>query len=76
MIRTYALPLTPDQSSALEHIAYDHAKSVLTVTFRRGHAYEYTGISLALALGLLRAESKGKYYNRVFRGLPSKEVII
>ena len=56
------------ESSTLAAIAYDDDRGILQLEFRSGKMYRYFGVPAAVCEGLLRASSKGKYFNEVIRG--------
>jgi KTSC domain len=56
------------ESSTLATIAYDRAGELLQLEFN-GHArYQYFGVPAAVHEALLRAPSKGSYFNQAIRG--------
>lgn len=57
------------QSSSLAHVAYDGRQCVLQVRFRDGTAYQYTGVPVAIYQGLLKAASKGAFFNHYVRNV-------
>lgn len=56
-------------SSVLEKVAYDEPRGVLHVTFRAGGIYHYLGVPQQAYVDLLRAESKGTFFNRHIRNV-------
>lgn len=56
----------PVESSSIESIGYE--KSVLEVRFRNGGLYQYFDVPEEMLLMLMRAESKGAFFNRHVRG--------
>jgi hypothetical protein len=56
------------ESSTLAAIAYDNGREMLQLEFRSGRKYQYFGVPAAVCECLLRASSKGKYFNEVIRG--------
>jgi len=54
-------------STSLATVAYDYAGHVLQLEFRSGAAYRYFGVPAEVRDGLLRASSKGRYFNREIR---------
>ncbi len=58
--------LIPVNSSAILALGYDG--STLTVEFHNGRTYDHPGVPFSVFEGLLRASSKGRYYNRKVRG--------
>jgi hypothetical protein len=55
-------------SSTLTTITYDSRQEVLQLQFRDGSLYSYAGIPKAIYDALLRAPSKGQYFNSKIRG--------
>jgi lysyl-tRNA synthetase class 2 len=55
-------------SSALRTIAYDHRRHLLQLEFPDRTVYRYFDVPVDLYEGLLRAPSKGSYFNRFIRG--------
>ena len=66
-------PTPPDpiavHSSLLATVAYDDQRAILKVEFRDGATYQYAGVPLRIYQDLLRADSKGAYFNQHIRGL-------
>jgi hypothetical protein len=56
------------ESTTLSTVAYDDARKLLQLEFRNRTIYQYFGVCPAVHAGLLRASSKGSYFNRVIRG--------
>jgi KTSC domain-containing protein len=53
-------------SSAIRAVGYDgHA---LTVEFHNGKIYDHRGVPYSVYVSLMRASSKGTYYNQHIRG--------
>ncbi len=55
------------ESSVLAQVAYDEQRAVLHVAFRDGAIYQYVGVPLQTYRELLRADSKGAYFNHHIR---------
>lgn len=55
------------QSSSLGQVSYERRKAILQVEFRDGTAYQHAGVPLRTYRDLLRADSKGAYFNRHIR---------
>ena len=53
-------------SSAIRAVGYDG--HTLTVEFHTGRIYDHPGVPYAVYAGLMRASSKGWYYNTHIRG--------
>ena len=53
-------------SSAIRAVGYDG--STLTVLFVSGRIYDHPGVPYSVYDGLMRASSKGAFYNRYVRG--------
>jgi hypothetical protein len=60
--------VTALESTTLATVAYDDARETLQLEFRSRAIYQYFGIPAAVHAALLRAPSKGSYFNRVIRG--------
>jgi KTSC domain len=54
-------------STSLAHVAYDDRRAILQVDFRDGTTYQYAGVPLETYHDLLRADSKGVYFNHHIR---------
>jgi KTSC domain len=54
-------------SSSLAKLAYDTQRAILQVEFRDGSVYQYLGVPPQTYQDLLRADSKGAYFNRHIR---------
>ncbi|HEX2066907.1 MAG TPA: KTSC domain-containing protein [Candidatus Thermoplasmatota archaeon] len=54
-------------SSSLRSVGYDPDGQVLEVEFAGGHVYRYWQVPPQRHRGLLRAASKGRYFNRWIR---------
>ena len=55
------------RSSAIAEIGYDPSSRRMKITFNQGHTYGYCGVPPHIFDGLLRASSKGSYYNDFVR---------
>ena len=55
-------------STTLAAAAYDDRCAILRLDFRDGARYTYSGVSPELFRDLLRATSKGSFFNRHIRG--------
>jgi hypothetical protein len=60
--------VTAVESATLATVAYDDARKLLQLEFRSRAIYQYFGVPAAVHAALLRAPSKGSYFNRVIRG--------
>ena len=49
-------------------VAYDSNRELLQIEFRDGTVYQYFNVPADVHENLLRAPSKGTYFNRVIRG--------
>jgi hypothetical protein len=56
------------ESTSLATVAYDDAGELLQLEFCSRAVYQYFGVPAAVHAALLRAPSKGSYFNRVVRG--------
>ena len=59
---------TAVESITLATVAYDGARERLQLEFRSRAVYQYFGVPAAVHEALLRAASKGSYFNRAIRG--------
>jgi KTSC domain len=55
------------RSSSLALLSYDRRQAILQVEFRDGTAYQYAGVPLRTYHSLLKADSKGAYFNHYIR---------
>ena len=55
------------RSSSLAKVAYDGSRAMLQLVFRDGTAYQYAGVPPGTYHELLRADSKGAYFNHHIR---------
>jgi hypothetical protein len=55
-------------SSAIRGIGYDEASRVLELEFVSGAVYDYDGVPPEEVLGLLEADSRGRYFDDHIRG--------
>ena len=60
--------VTAVESTTLSMVAYDAARELLQLEFHSRAIYQYFGVPAAVHTALLRAPSKGSYFNRVIRG--------
>ena len=56
----------PVESSSIESVGYE--KNVLEVRFRNGGLYQYFDVPEETLVMLLRAASKGRFFNEEIRG--------
>ena len=59
---------TTVESTTLATVAYEDAQELLQLEFRSRAVYQYYGVPVAVYEALLRAASKGSYFNRAIRG--------
>ena len=59
---------TAVESTTLARVAYDGAQELLLLQFCSRAIYQYFGVPAAVHEALLRAPSKGRYFNRAIRG--------
>ena len=62
------LSLAPVESSTLHFVAYDSESQVLWLQFRSRAVYCYFDVPPTIHHELIRADSKGSYFNRNIRG--------
>ena len=58
----------PVESTSISTVAYDLAGKRLQLEFCRGAVYEYLDVPDAVHQSLLRAPSKGAFFNQTIRG--------
>jgi hypothetical protein len=56
------------ESTTLATVAYDEARELLRLEFRRQAIYQYWGVPARVHQTLLSAPSKGSYFNHAIRG--------
>lgn len=59
--------VTAVESTTLSTIAYDEARNLLQLEFCSGAIYQYFDVPAVVHADLLRAASKGTYFNRIIR---------
>lgn len=57
------MEMKPVNSSAIRAVGYDVATRGMRILFKQGHYYDFCGVPEQVYLGLMRASSKGTYYN-------------
>jgi len=60
--------ITAVESSTLATVAYDEIRRLLQLEFHSRTVYQYFSVPAALHEALLRAPSKGSYFNQAIRG--------
>lgn len=60
--------VTAVESTTLAAVGYDNALGMLQLEFRSRTIYQYFGVPAPVYEELLRATSKGEYFNRYMRG--------
>ena len=55
-------------SSAIRGVGYDEASRTLELEFVTGAVYDYDGVPPEEVLGLLEADSRGRYFDDHIRG--------
>lgn len=62
-------------SSNIDQIEYDEQARIMTITFKDGAAYSYTGVPRDVYFGIQHSPSAGSYFYRQIRGrFPYQEV--
>jgi hypothetical protein len=63
-------------SSGIQTIGYDESKKILEVEFVNNHVYRYQGVPELLYLRLMKAPSKGAFFNKKIRdaGFPFEQI--
>ena len=65
---SFPIPLPLKKSRCLASASYVPRTGELTVTFQAGLSLSHPGISIGTVIGLIRADSAGRYYNAHIRG--------
>src|SRR2546422_8200934 len=63
---SYYVEMIRVSSSVIRAVWYDG--STLTIEFRSGRTYDHPHVPYSVYAGLMRASSKGAYYNQKIRG--------
>jgi hypothetical protein len=58
---------TPVSSSVLRSVGYDETNGTLEVEFLHGGIYEYASVPVSRYSGLMRASSKGEYFDEYIK---------
>src|ERR1039457_1469150 len=66
----HLMNVTAVESTTLAMVAYDDARELLQLEFRSRAIYQYFGVPAAVHTALLRAPSKGSYFNRIMDTSP------
>jgi KTSC domain len=61
------MPQSHLNSTLLNSVAYQDQPALLELEFRHGAVYQYSAVPAEIYDALLRAESKGAYFNRCIR---------
>ena len=62
------MPPAPIESTSLAAVAYDAPRKLLQIEFYNRVIYHYFGVPAPVHQALLRAPSKGRYFNHAIRG--------
>lgn len=57
----------PVDSSTMKSVGYEATSQMLEIEFDSGAVYQYLGVPARIHEELLRAESKGRYFNSEIR---------
>lgn len=63
------------RSSSLAHVTYDRHREILQVEFRDRTVYQYFTVPIQIYYDLLRADSKGSYFNLHIRSCYPHEAL-
>ncbi len=55
-------------STNLSRVRYDDSKNTLEIEFQGGRVYQYFDVPKQIFEGLLKAESKGKFFHEQIKG--------
>jgi hypothetical protein len=59
----------PVESTTLSRAGYSRGDAILELVFRSGEVYRYFDVPVEIYEGLLRADSKGGYFNDHIRNM-------
>jgi len=57
------MQMIPVSSSAISAVGYDPSTGRMKIAFTQGHTYDFCRVPQHVYEGLMRAYSKGSYYN-------------
>ena len=57
------------KSSNIQSVGYDEDEKVLEIAFKSGTVYRYYNVSKRVHTALMKAESKGQYFNVHVKGI-------
>ena len=63
IVRRLVVEMARVVSSAMTAVGYDPSSRRMKITFTQGHTYDFCGVPQHIYQGLMRAISKGTYYN-------------
>jgi hypothetical protein len=55
------------ESTTMRSVGYESKSKILEIEFQSGEVYQYLGVPKTVHGGLLRAKSKGQYFNGEIR---------
>ncbi len=58
---------TPVESSVLASVGYDPTRAILEIEFHGSGVYHYLGVPAEIYQGLIRASSKGLYFDQFIK---------
>ena len=61
------MDMIPVKSTAIRAVGYDPATQRMKIAFVEGHTYDFCRVPQNIFDGLLRAGSKGRYYDTYIR---------
>jgi hypothetical protein len=67
MSKNEAMRRRPVDSSTMRSVGYQGKSRILEIEFDSGAVYQYLGVPARIYRQLLRAESKGRYFNSEIR---------
>ena len=62
------------KSSNILETIYETQKKDLTITFKNGRRYKYSGVMKEIYSGFEKAESQGKYFNEYIKPLTTTRI--
>ncbi len=69
------MELTTVKSSMIEAVGYDKDKQVMEIVFKDGEVYLFKNVPFSEYVGLMRAESKGRYmHTNIIGSYPDRKI--
>lgn len=63
------MEMTEVESSNIVSIGYDSKKRIMNIEFHGGRLYSYFHVSNRVYQGMIKSNSKGKYFHKMINGV-------